>query len=101
MNRITDIKFTQENVTSILAALLEGGEEAYAVEDYSGRGMCGTECFGFVVRDADMAVAVIKDVLFSDGVSGETVDRWMEQDDMGLGQILYFPHVTAEYTIQG
>ena len=60
-------------------------------EDYSGRGMVGAECVGFVLESADQAVilgAGIADVMELDGIPFIKNAR---QDSMGRGIIIYFP----------
>ena len=45
-------------VSDLLASVIE--DHAEIRHDYSGRGMCGEKCFGFVVENPETAIAEIQ-----------------------------------------
>jgi len=62
---------------------------------YSGRGMYGKECIGFVT-DEPMALAMALTVVLIDLEDTADVPEWSDltvrTDSMGLSSILYFPN---------
>lgn len=65
--------------------------------DYSGRGMYGRKCVGFVVeRGCNVLLAMVEltEMLVSNGVEfvSENIGA-IHQDSMGLGTIIYFPRL--------
>jgi len=66
-------------------------------EDYSGRGMYGTKCLGFVVssqRTAYRLMVGLAAVLGTDEASD--IARRAQSDSMGRDMIVYFPGVTLD-----
>lgn len=100
--RSEQVKMTRIQVAQIKSILTAQGLEVHPYVNYSGRGMCGAECVGFVVKasaaDIFALANAIADVLIVDGDQteyDELVER-TEQDDMGFDTIVYFPGVTYE-----
>lgn len=96
------MKLTRIQCAQIKSILTAQGIEVDVRTDYSGRGMYGAECVGFVIKNQVMHIFalanVIADVTIVDGNQTEydQVVAATEQDDMGLDTIIYFPGVTYE-----
>lgn len=84
------------------AADLDPDEGGLLRDDYSGRGMLGAQCFGFVTPLASDAYRILLHLLVFMSVDGdhdpsvaiELVDeliRNARQDNMGMDVIVYFP----------
>jgi len=78
-----------------------GVGDDYIRETYSGRGMGGTHCVGFVIKPAHVAAlgAALAVVLHNDDVENRgllaEMMSWPCLDNMGLDVILYFPGTTV------
>ena len=78
-----------------------GVHEDFIRETYSGRGMGGTHCVGFVIRPQYVAAlgAALAVVLQNDDVENRGLLAEMMScpclDNMGLDVILYFPGTTV------
>ncbi len=75
--------------------------------DYSGRGMFGGKCIGFVTNNpARFAIKLVREMLtydFKDDPSIAYILDKMElvqTDGMGNGSILYFPHLRADLGVK-
>ena len=69
--------------------------------DYSGRGMFGRTCFGFVGSVRDLAtffyrLGLVTDEVEGDDGTGEELARALRMDDMGLQTIFYFPGLEVQ-----
>jgi len=66
--------------------------------DYSGRGMMGRTCIGFVTDDTEFKLAMSLVCHF--GRDAEMVDVFVQSssasDDMGKSTIIYFPNVSVD-----
>ena len=65
--------------------------------EYSGRAMYGEVCFGIRVDQVGQAAAflIALAVEVSESFAYELCDDW-QQDNLGIGQIVYFPHFRLE-----
>jgi len=73
-------------------------EEIYEIRAYSGRGMYGKECLGFVTENSLQAVAEICSASwFNDGDEFEfmlpDIFANARTDNMGYDTIIYFPNI--------
>lgn len=91
-----EMRFTESNVDEIVRVMRLVDEGAHVRPDYSGRGMYGAECVGFVAADAFLVLAAVVDVMTAEGVPALDVYAEMCTDDMGLSAIAYFPRVPSE-----
>lgn len=73
--------------------------------DYSGRGMNGRTCYGFILPDnasVTLFVTILAQQLSDDGLDHEVLDwvydlsRAMRTDSMGKDTIIYWPTLTIE-----
>lgn len=86
-----------KHALQVLFETISEHDDEYRVHSYSGRGMHGRECLGVTFRGN--IGKLICDVLTRCGVDGEIDDTVPEcfenmvQDSMGLGTVVYFPHV--------
>lgn len=96
-----------ETISRALFAALE--EEGFKVrDDYSGRGMFGEQCFGYEPEyDACNIFLWMLSQLFDEGEDWEFYDEVKAlieagafesecSDSMGLGTIIYYPHLQVE-----
>lgn len=100
-----EFKITQVRIDQVLETMFDmfGLDEPDVCENYSGRGMRGAECLGFVVAPSDVFAvgAACGEVLRR---SGNVEDVQLlhalvtraRTDNMGLQTIVYFPGVTLE-----
>jgi hypothetical protein len=69
-------------------------------EDYSGRGMYGKSCIGFVTEESAFRFGISLGEYLTD--QGEEclfrsfVDASVKEDSMGLDTIIYFPYINSE-----
>lgn len=65
--------------------------------EYSGRAMYGKVCFGIRVDQVGQAAAflIALAIEVSESFAYELCDDW-HQDNLGIGQIVYFPHFRLE-----
>lgn len=65
--------------------------------EYSGRAMYGEVCFGIRVDQVGQAAAflIALAIEVSESFAYELCDDW-HQDNLGIGQIVYFPHFRLE-----
>lgn len=70
-------------------------------EDYSGRGMYGSQCLSFTVDDESAIVAVARVVseAYEDspeagGIVAHAFEK-AQSDSMGMGAVIYFPRLTV------
>lgn len=96
------MKITQEQLDRIEEILFDtfgvAGESGHEITktDYSGRGMYGKTCVGFVVRPRDVAaVGAAIALAFGDDLTS-TCEMLSQvcQDTMAFDVIVYFPGVT-------
>lgn len=96
------MKITQEQLNKIEEILFDtfgvAGESGHEITrtDYSGRGMYGKTCVGFVVRPRDVAAVGAAIALgFGDDLT-PTCEMLSQacQDSMAFDVIVYFPGVT-------
>lgn len=98
------MKITQEQINRILENMFDlfGAEEPRVRTNYSGRGMYGKECVGFVVKQdelltlgAAITLALVRDAdgNYSDVELGTLASLMMKTrtDNMGYDTIVYFP----------
>lgn len=96
------MKLTRIQCAQIKSILTAQGVEVDIRADYSGRGMYGAECIGFVIQNQVpyifLLANAIADVTIIDGNQTEydQIVAATEQDDMGLDTIIYFPGVTYD-----
>lgn len=96
------MKITQEQLNKIEEILFDtfgvAGESGHEITrtDYSGRGMYGKTCVGFVVRPRDVAaVGAAIALAFGDDLTPTcTMLERTSQDSMAFDVIVYFPGVT-------
>lgn len=93
------MKLTRIQLAQVKSIMTAQGIEVDVRIDYSGRGMYGATCVGFVLQNRVpyiFALAnAIADVTIVDGNQTEydQIVAATEQDDMGLDTIIYFPGV--------
>jgi hypothetical protein len=84
------------NITLEAAESIADAADASIYEDYSGRGMYGTKCLGFVVNghrgEAALSIAIIRTLGEDD--AEDMLDN-LRADALGLGTIIYFPGINA------
>lgn len=96
------MKLTRVQVAQIKSILTAQGIEVDVRTDYSGRGMYGATCVGFVIPNRIPHIFALAnamgDVLIVDGnlTEYDRIAELIEQDHMGLDTIIYFPGVTYE-----
>lgn len=84
-----------EIVSELLVSVIE--DHAEICHDYSGRGMFGEKCFGFVVENPEAAIAEIQADINGIYEPEELQQEFTEllqhsrRDSMGFDMILYFP----------
>ena len=82
-------------VSELLVRVIE--DHAEIRHDYSGRGMFGEKCFGFVVENPEAAIAEIQADINGIYEPEELRQEFTEllqhsrRDSMGFDMILYFP----------
>ena len=82
-------------VSELLVRVIE--DHAEIRHDYSGRGMFGEKCFGFVVENPEAAIAEIQADINGIYEPEELSQEFSEllqhsrRDSMGFDTILYFP----------
>lgn len=92
-----------DTITKADASQLDSLAEMYGVtlrDDYSGRGMYGTKCFGI---DYDLVSAWDVAKYLIEALGYDRACEMMEQhtmDSMGLGYIHYFPGVIVEEGVE-
>ncbi len=97
---MAEIKITQEELDRALH--LAELDEDDVRRDYSGRGMFGGSCLGFVGSTAQIARSVPSLAIVLGGPEHDENDRALgiaaraREDSMGLRTIIYFPDVTVE-----
>ena len=77
--------FTIQQLMTIADEMNADGYECRFVDDYSGRGMYGKKCCGFIVDDITEVISRVRDR----GIKS----KWFE-DNMGLSYIVYFPAIS-------
>jgi hypothetical protein len=86
------IKYTDVDEIASIAGL----DQDAIHSNYSGRGMYGAECIGFVIDgsigSAAMRLGIALNIVLGEEKATDLVDR-VKSDNMGLGTILYFPGV--------
>lgn len=87
----TRMRFTEENIAAIVKILRTVDEDARVTCSYSGRGMYGETCVGFVAQTTHLVLAAVIEVMRPEGVSALEVGDAMYTDNMGLSFIGYFP----------
>lgn len=96
------MKLTRIQCAQIKSILTAQGIEVDIRANYSGRGMYGAECVGFVIQNRvpyifalanAIADATIRDM---NTTEYDQIIAATEQDDMGLDTIIYFPGVTYD-----
>lgn len=96
------MKLTRIQLAQIKSIMTAQGIEVDVRTNYSGRGMYGAECVGFVLQNCvpyifalanAIADATIRDM---NTTEYDQIVAATEQDDMGLDTIIYFPGVAYE-----
>jgi hypothetical protein len=99
------VKITQEQVDKILDALVVSFDvdvdDGTLRRDYSGRGMYGKRCFGFVVKPGEtlkLGAAIVLALQTEDGSLTDAFELLNDArtDDMTWDIIVYFPNATLE-----
>lgn len=93
---MTQMRFTQDKISRIVQELQADDPTASVRLDYSGRGMYGETCVGFVANSIPLIHAVIADVFRADGFTMRDVALLMSTDNMGLSYIAYFRDAVVE-----
>lgn len=96
------MKIKRETVNRILGIMhdtfgLDGSDDAL-YENYSGRGMLGTMCVGFVIEPREAAAfgAAVALALADDLPTLVTLMMNVRSDSLGLQTIIYFPDAQLE-----
>ena len=90
----------EELMPSMIQRLLEGHDGIRMRTHYSGRGMYGATCIGFVLPRVVNFAAFVMAAVVEAGLSTPDFEQLATElagacsDDMGLEQIVYFPHIT-------
>jgi hypothetical protein len=89
------LNLTTSDVEAVTDYLHTVDEDARSFVDYSGRGMYGAECIGWVVSNINYVVPALIAALTAVGIHIDPVDAADEArlDNMGLSYIVYFPNV--------
>lgn len=87
---------TTEQAETILGILQRTDPEAEMRTDYSGRGMYGSECLGYVVSNPAIVGSAVALGLTDTELDPMALMASSRQDDMGLGTIVYFPGTTVQ-----
>lgn len=95
---------TQEYFDSLISELYDAGLEFEVREDYSGRGMYGKQCIGFVTSDPSRLLITLGAVLATSekdaddsGATYEGIyyyDLSPRMDNMAFDTIVYFPNIS-------
>lgn len=95
---MTEMRFTQQKIDRIVEELQDYDPSARVHLDYSGRGMYGETCVGFVAHSTHLIHAVVADIFRADGLTLRDVALLMSTDNMGLSYIGYFRDAVVEAT---
>lgn len=93
---MTEMRFTQEKIDRIVEELQDYDASARAHVGYSGRGMFGATCVGFVANSTALIAAAVAEAFRDEGISPMDVALLMSTDNMGLSYIGYFPYVEVD-----
>ncbi len=88
-------KLTTEQAESILSVLQRTEPDAELRSDYSGRGMYGRTCLGFVVRNPQIIGAAVAIGLACTDIDPVEMMSHAARDSMGRDFIIYFPEITV------
>ena len=89
---MTEMRFTQDKIERVVEALQPYDSDARAHVGYSGRGMFGVTCVGFVANSTSLISAAVAEAFREEGISPMDVALLMSTDNMGLSYIGYFPY---------
>lgn len=90
------MQLTKDQVRNIAYALdLDPDSDSDVRTDYSGRGMYGDRCLGFVIDVPDVLVGVALATVLDENDAWE-IARDARIDSMGRSTIIYFPGWTVE-----
>lgn len=92
------MKLTRIQLAQVKSIMTAQGIEVDVRTNYSGRGMYGAECVGFVLQNYVPYIFALANALADATITTEfeQIVAATEQDDMGLDIIIYFPGVTYE-----
>lgn len=88
------MQVTSEQLFTIRQAVAARGVDVQVRTDYSGRGMYGRQCVGFVTEHDSLAVTAVVNAV-AEVVTGFEWKRGdVAEDELGLQRITYFPKLT-------
>lgn len=92
------MKLTRIQLAQIKSIMTAQGINVDVRTNYSGRGMYGAECVGFVLQNRLSYIFSLANAIADVVIVNENTTEFenIEQDDMGLDTIIYFPGVTYE-----